>query len=94
MNVDVSLFPIQSFYYKCKFLAHEELKPLLLKEINNSQKDEYEFHPTVSKVDWPSGAVKDREWVKLIHDPLTSYMDIIGHVAGYKEVTICDLWFQ
>ncbi len=94
MNVDVSLVSVECFYYKCKFLAHEQLKPILLEQINNSQTEEYKFHRSVSKVDWTSSALQDREWVKIISEPLISYMDVIGHVAGYKEVAIHDIWFQ
>lgn len=93
MNVDVSLFPIKSFYYKCKFIDHEKIKPLLLKDISDFKTEEYHHHPTISKVDWMS-STKDREWVKTIYEPILSYMTVIGHAAGYKTPMITDMWFQ
>jgi len=94
MNIEITMTPVNVFYYKCKFQAHDQIRSKLLHQIETTEIDDTHKNKSISKVDWASSTVKNRDWITTILDPLTTYMSVIGSAAGYKTPLITDIWFQ
>jgi hypothetical protein len=80
-----------------KFAQHNELKPLLLDAIDKTEQYENLTGPNnnITKCDWESGRFdSEREWFKIIKDPLYKHLQSWTNNLGYHDFVIHEIWFQ
>ena len=90
--IETILVPIKHFYAKARFNLHDQLRNVLLEQIEQTPDDG--TNPNITKVDWAYGLNSDREWYKTIKPHIEFYMNEMGKPAWYKEATVHDLWVQ
>lgn len=94
---------LNSFYLIDKFPKHEELKKILLKEINqniiDNRKIQNEDYTDYFSTDWTEDNLRissdfTRKWVTIIYDDLINFFNNTFLKLGYQKCIIKDLWFQ
>lgn len=92
MNIEITKYPLNCFYTKCRMAEHDDIKPKLLSLI-----DEFEplvGDPSISKLDWGDSTNCGREWYKLIKPVLEKYMLASAIGCGYSKLELHNIWFQ
>jgi len=84
---------------KGKLKRHPQIKDQILNIINNnsfdewSQQDDY-INDNIHKVDWFKADNPNREWFKIIQQPLYETLLDMAQSMGFTEIALEHVWFQ
>ena len=94
---------MNKFKLDCPFIItplkqHLEIKDKLLDAINRQESDhlaEEQDDMDISRCDWRLGRWDyEREWFKILRDPLVATLDEVTKELGYAYFKIMEIWFQ